>query len=416
MPLLLAIAAARPLPAVEIPAELSWADCVRTAIANNPALKAKRLATEQYKYLYQAGFNSYLPSVGISHTLSRSGSQLAPPSSRVSTVLSASEPLFNLKSASSIRSAKINYDRAYADYRAASAAARQRLNSAFVNLVYAQENAATRKKILLIRQNNAQLVKLEYDSGTESRGNMLYAAALADLSRSQVVQAERSLDSARADLLNSMGISGYRPIVASAALTAPDYAFDAGKVKSVIDGIPQVVLQQKNLELLEERRLSAGYDLYPTLTASQSLGWSGGREFAGGRSWSLGLSLNLPLFSNGPTYYVNSAKAADLALKSAKASLQDLKNSLENDILKGHNDFQNAKDAALANVGMLSAGEERYREAQIKYQAGKMSFIDLETIEQNLVDAQLNQLSYFRNAVMGGIYLESLLGTGLENP
>jgi outer membrane protein TolC len=399
----------------ELPLELSWQDCVKAALANNPALKAKKLAVEQYKYLYQAGINAYLPSVNISHSLSRSGSQVASPSNSVNTSLSASEPLFNLKAMSSIRNAKISYEKADADYRVASADLRQTLYSAFVSLVYAQENAATQQKILVIRQNNSQLVKLDYDSGTESRGNMMYALALTQLSSSSVVQAERSLDNARTDLLNAMGFSDYKPIMVKDSLTAPDYTFDTGNLKSVIETIPQIISQEKSIESLKESLISAKDGLYPTLNASESVGWSGDREFSGGRSWSLGLSLNLPLFSSGITYYANNTKAADRALKSGEASLADAKNQLEGNIRDGYNSFLNAKDNALVNVAVLAADEERYKESQIKYQAGQMSFMDLETTEQTLVDAQLNQLSYFQRANTSKISLESLLGVGLEN-
>ncbi len=398
----------------EPPLELSWKDCVRAALDNNPGLKARKLAIEQYKYLYQAGFNAYLPSVNISNSVTRSATDPSSPSNKVSAGVSASEPIFNLKALSSIRNSKISYEKADADYRAESASLRQALYSAFVNLVYAQENVATQKKILVIRGNNAQLVKLDYDSGTESRGNMMYSAALAELSKSNVLQAERSLDSARLDLLNGMGFSELRPIVAIASLTAPDYTLDAENLKKIIDNIPQVVSQEKGVESLKEHMLSAKYDLYPTLSASQSVGWSGSSEFPATRGWSLGLSLNLPIFSSGITYYANNSKAAGLALKSGEASLADMKNSLDSSIRSGYNDFLNAKDNALVNVGILDADEERYKESQIKYQAGKMSFIDLETTEQSLVDAQLNQLSYFKKANTSKISLESLIGIGLE--
>ncbi len=400
---------------VESPLELTWADCVSAALRNNPGLKAKKLAVEQYKYLYQAGYNAYLPSVNISHSLSRSGSDGASPSGRANTSLSATEPLINLKAMSSIRTARIGYDKAYSDYKAESASLRQALYTAFVRLVYAQENVVVQNKVLTIRQHNSELIKLKYDSGMESRGNMMYTAALAELSRANVLQAQRSLDSARLDLLNSMGVSEFRPVSTKASLTAPDYSLTQEEVEKALENIPQVVSQEKSVESLRERLLSAKYDLYPTLNASQSLGWSGPGEFPGNRNWSLGLRLDLPLFSNGITYYANNTKAADQALKSGEAALKDLKNTLKNNILSGYNDFQNAKDTALANVNVLGANEERYKESQIQYQAGQMNFIDLENIEQSLVDAQLNQLVYLRNAYTSKISLESLLGVGLED-
>lgn len=412
---LLAAASLAGAAAPEPPLELTWQDCAAAAARNNPALMARKAAVEQYKYLYQAGFNAYLPSLNISHSITRSGGQLASPSDRYSTSLSASQDLLNLQALSSIRSAKLAYEKADADYRAESAALRQTLYTAFINLVYAQENLATQKKILVIRQNNSQLVTLDYESGTESRGNMLYSQALTQLSSSSVMQAGRSLDSARLDLLSAMGYTDYRPIVAKAELTAPDYTLDTSGLKDLVEKVPQIESQEKSLESLRQRTLSAKYDLYPTLLANGSVGWAGDKEFTGGRNWAMGLSLNLPLFSNGITYTPNNINAAKQAYKSGEASLQDAKNSLLNGIRDGYNSFQNARDNALVNVAVLAANEERYKESQIKYQAGQMSFIDLETVEQTLVDSQLNQLSYYQRANNSMISLQGLLGVGLED-
>lgn len=415
-----------PAAAREAPLELSWADCVREALAGNPALKARKLAIDQYKYLYLAGYNAYLPRVNVSHSVSRGGGSGASPSNRWNFGLSASEPIFDLKAISSIKSAKINYEKAEADYRVASASLRSSLYSSFVSLLVAQEKVRVQNKIMSIRGQNAELIKLKYDSGMESRGNMLYAAALAALARSDAQKAGRSLNIARRGLLSDMGSSEFRPIAASAGqpggsasggeaeLRSPEYELKAENVRSALENIPQVVSYEKSVEAAKQKLLSAKYNLFPTLDASQSLGWSGPGEFPSSRNWSLGLSLSLPLFSSGITFYPNNTGAAQAALKSAEESLKDLKVSLENSIVSAYDDFLNARDTASANVNVLKANEERYKESQIKYMAGKISFIDLANVEQGMVDNQLNQLQFLQNANTKKIALENLLGVGLE--
>ncbi|MFA6434872.1 MAG: TolC family protein [Elusimicrobiales bacterium] len=404
-----------PLAAQEAPLELSWEDCVREALAGNPALKAKKLAIEQNRYLYLAGYNAYLPKVNISHSVSRGGGSGTAPSNRWNFGLSASEPVFDLKAVSSIKSSRMNYEKAAADYSIESASLRQSLYSAFVSLLVAQEQVLVQGKITDLREQNAKLIKLKYDSGMESRGNMMYASALAELARSDAQKAVRSLDTARRDLLSSMGTSEYRPVAVKAELQSPEYELNPGAVRELLESIPQVVSFEKSVEITRQRFLSARYDLFPTLDASQSLGWSGPSEFPAGRSWSLGLSLNLPLFANGLTFYPNNTGAAKAALKSAEESLKDLKVSLENGIISAYNDFLNARDTAASNVGVLKANEERYKESQIQYMAGKISFIDLENVEQSMVDNQLNQLQFLQNANNRKIALENLLGVGLED-
>ena len=63
---------------------------------------------------------------------------------------------------------------------------------------------------------------------------------------------------------------------------------------------------------------------------------------------------------------------------------------------------------------MLRANEERYKEAQIKYMAGKISFLDLASVEQNFVDSDLGQLDNARSAHSRKLALEQLLGVGVE--
>ena len=413
-PLLFVFFSILPLAAQEKPLELSWADCVRQALANNPSLNARKLAIEQNKYLYLAGHNAYLPKINISHTLSRSGSVSSSPSNRFSFGLSASEPIFNLGAMSSIRTSKLSYERTFSDYRIESARLRQSLYSAFMSLIVVQEQVKVNKKILDLREQNAKLIGLKYESGRESRGNMMYASALYELSKSDMQKSQRSLDMARRTLLKNMGLSYYPPVAAKGELTVPEYKLKAEELKTNLENIPQVVSQKTNIEVYKERLFSIKTDMYPTLNASQSLSWSGASEFPGNKSWSMGLSLSLPLFSGGLTYYPNSVNAARLALKSAEESLRSLKISLENDIMSAYGDFLNSRDTATANVNMLNANEERYKESQIKYMAGRISFLDLANIEQSMVDAQQNHLQYLKAANTRKSALENLLGVGLE--
>ena len=417
LPLLLVISSVLPLPAREVPLELSWADCVREALAGNPALKARKLVIDQSRYLYLASYNAYLP-INISHSidLSRSGGSGVSPSNNwdLGFSLSATEPLFDLKTISSVKSSKISYEKAAADYRGESASLRASLYSAFVNLLVSQEKVRVQTKITAIRKENAELIKLKYDSGMESRGNMMYAAALADLAKSDTQKAERSLNIARRNLLSNMGSNEYRPLIAKAELQSPEYDFKAESVRVALENIPQVISYEKSVEATKQRLLSTKYDLFPTLNASQSLGWSGPSEFPSKRNWSMGLSLNLPLLVNGITSYSNNTAAAKAALKGAEESLKDLKVSLENSIISAYDDFLNARDTASSNVNVLKANEARYNESQIQYMAGKISFIDLENVEQSLVDNQLNQLQFLQNANTKKIALENLMGVGLE--
>jgi outer membrane protein TolC len=394
---------------------LSWDQARELALENNPAVRAARAAVREAGYNYLAGLNSYMPQVSLSHSLSRSGGDNSSPSNRWGASVSASEDLLDLKNISSVKSSRIAREKAEADYLAASASARQALGDAFSDLLFAQKRIEVQKKIHSIRAENARLIRLKYESGMESKGNALYTEALAENAAVSVKKAGRQLLISQRGLLEKLGLEGAVAVKALGDIGLPAFSLDEARVAQALERSPRMVSARKTLESAKERTSSARYGAYPTLRASQSLGWSGATEFPQDKSWSLGLSLSVPIFSGGPTYYFNTLSAAKKALSAAEEDFRAARLSLAAALRSGYDEFLSAAETAQANTALLKANEERFKEAQIKYMAGKISFIDLENVEQNFVDSDLNQLDYARTAHSRKLSLEQLLGVGIED-
>ena len=394
---------------------LTWEEARKLALQNNPSVKAARAAMEAAGYNYLAGLNSYMPQVSLSNSVTRSGGDDVSASNRWGASISASEDLLDLKNVSSVKSSRISREKAEADYLSASAAARQRLGLAFIDLLFAQKRIEVQKKIAGIRRENAKLIKLKYESGMESKGNSLYTAALAENADVSVKKAERQLVIAQRALLETIGLEGTVPVAAQGDIGVPEFALDETRVAWALEKTPDIVSARKTLESAKERANSARYYSYPTLRASQSLGWNGPTEFPQTSSWSLGLSLSVPIFSGGPTYYFNALSASKKALTAAEENFRAQKIALAAALRSGYDEYLGSAETAAANTSLLRANEERYKEAQIKYMAGKISFIDLENVEQNFVDSDLNQLDFARAAHSRKLSLEQLLGTAIED-
>ena len=393
---------------------LDWDAVRRQAMENNPVVKAARASMEQAGYTYLAGLNSYMPQISLSHSVRRSGGEDRSPSNAWSAGISASENLFDLKTVSAVKVSRLAREKAEADYKAASASARQTLAAAFADLLFAQKRIEVQKKILGIRVENARLIRLKYESGMESKGNALYTEALAENSAVSVKKAERQLAIAQRALLEAIGLEDRVLIKAVGDISVPRFSLDETRISRALESSPRILSAKKTLESSKARTSSARYGAYPTLSASQSYGWNGDTEFPRTDSWSLGLSLSFPVFSGGPTYYLNSLKAAKKSLSAAEENFKAEKISLAASLRSGYDDYQSAAEMAQASVSLLKANEERFKEAQIKYMAGKISFIDLENVEQNFVDSDLNQLDYARTAHSRKLALEQLLGVGVE--
>jgi len=386
--------------------EKAW----QMTLSNNHNLKSKEYEKNQAEYSYLSSINSYLPQISQSNSFSRSGSDYSSPSNRFSAQASLDQNIFNLKTISSIKISKISYEIARISYETALCELRKSFYSAYLDLYFAQEAVEVNKRILEIRQENAKLIKLKYESGLESKGDMLYAQAQSQMAELNLRRAQRTLESYMDNLSYIMGIKRNGKIAVSGDFPLTETKINLDKVNDYISLYPDIKIYLKNIENSREKLLSAKYDALPSLKFGSSIGYSGKSEFPKDRNWSMSISLNLPLFSNGPTYYSKNKEAMENALKSAEKKYEDAVFSFEKDLKTSYIDYLNAKDAVITYKILMEANEERYKEGQVKYMAGKMSFIDLENIEQNMIDSRLNYIEYMKNAHLKKINLERLLG------
>ena len=128
----------------ETPTAVSWEDCQKTALAGNPSLSASARAIEASRLKYLASYNTFMPKLSVSNSFSRSGDADSA-ATNWSAGVSARETLFSLKSAADIRQAGTSFEKAKADYRLTSAALRYDLLSAFIKLLFAQEQLYLQK-------------------------------------------------------------------------------------------------------------------------------------------------------------------------------------------------------------------------------------------------------------------------------
>jgi len=390
---------------------LTWQDCQDTALANNPSLASYRAALKAAEYSYYASENSLYPSLTASHALSMSGANAAP-SDNWSLGLSASETLFNMATYASVASAQKSVETANASLHQSAADTRNTLRSAFLNLLYAQENIGLTERIYKIRQQNADTVSLQYDSGNESKGDMMNSKALAVSAQSDIAAAKRSLSTAQRALAAAMGMDDFTALVVTGTLSVPAGSGSVD-VDKAAENAPAVLVAHKSVETQEIAVKSANSTLYPTLSATQGLNWNRDYEFPGPRTWSAGVALSWAIFGSGPTYYKNS-------LASAKSTLEKVRQSYRNTLLSEKQSVQSALaslDTAIDSVDTsaltLAAARQRDAEGQIQYLAGSLTYQNLEDVEQSLVSAEQSYLSALLTVNTARAQVDDLLGIPL---
>ena len=389
---------------------LTWKDCIEIANKTNTTLLTAKQDLQIAEYDYNIILNKYYPSVNFRYGFSRSGNGHA--SNNWSASLNASQTIYNFQSNAQIHGQKANINKTVAQLTKSSADVYFAIKQAFLQMCYAQENITLLESIYTMRKQSADIVRLQYEGGKESKGNMLRAQAQKQSAYVNVSNARRDLNVARRTLAQVLGTE-------LSSITTIDYELTATEdtikidVDNAVANCPDVILSSSTLEITKYSVDSSKGNLYPNISASASVGVSDETNPippADSKNWSLGVALNYPLFSGGITSALNSIKSANIALEKArenyKQTILSTKTSLEEVLAE----IEQTKDNIEIYQMFLDAAIQRQKEATIKYRAGTMEFQTRQDIEQEYVNSQMSHLLALKNYNLALAKRDRLLG------
>lgn len=389
---------------------LTWQDCIDMANKTNSTLVMAKQDLKIAEYDYNVILNKYYPSVNFRYGFTRSGNGHT--GNNWSASLNASQTIYNFQSNAQIHSQKATINRTVAQLTKSSADVYFSIRQAFLQMCYAQENITLLENIYNMRKQSADIVRLQYEGGKESKGNMLRAQAQKQSAYVNVSNAKRDLAVARRALAQNLGTE-----LSSVCLV--DYKLEEVDDNTKIDvdnavaNCPDVILSSSSVEITRYSIDSTKGNLYPNISASASIGVSDENNPippADSKNWSVGVALNYPILSGGITSTLNSVKAANTALEKAQESYKQTilttKTSLE-EVLA---DIERTKDNIEIYRMFLEAATQRQKEATIKYRAGTMEFQTWQDIEQEYVNNQMSHLSALHNYNLALAKRDKLLG------
>jgi len=398
---------------------LTWDDCVKIATAQSSTLVSAQKNLDAKEAAYRGSFNALLPNLSLGYSYSTSDLYSAASGLTSNTSWqqqlqgNVNWDLFNLKDYASMQMASAALDQARYDLLTASAQVRQQLRQAYFQLLYAQEQITLLEQIRKIRQTNAQMVTLEYNSGRESKGNMLLTQADLASSETDLAQAQRNLRVAQQALNHALG----RPETEAVAVNDKFYVPATPTWEDIAAHLPNLPQIKHDDALIAQAQASlkqAWSQVVPNLSANYSHSWVGQSFFPPNNDWTASLSLNWPIFAGGPTYSYFAISGAqdslDKAVSDKTTDMQQLQTSAENawaSLMSGIDQVRIQKqyqDAAL----------QRNDEATIEYGNGLLVFENWNQVVTALVSYEKQYLSARLSAVQAEISWQNTLATTLE--
>ena len=392
---------------------LTWQDCLREALQNNPDLLSAKEKINQTLEEKKITRSTLLPQItaGLSSKKSRTATRDV--SNTYSYNLTGKQLLFDgFKTIYDIKSASLSVKAAKYEYREISSSVRFNLREAFVNLLKAQKLVSLTEEIAQRRKKNLELVRLRYEVGREHKGALLTAQASLAQAEFEVTQAKRNLVLAQRKLLKELGRERFSPIVVKEE-------FDV-KIEREVPDFERLVLDVPEFKKAVVYKNIAGFnlksvraDFSPVASLTSSIGRTSSDWPPEDEEWSVGVSVSFPLFEGGSR--IAEVSKARSQLKEKEAEEKSLRDSFIFTLQEVWVEFQDAFDKVNVQKKYLEAAKERAKIASAQYSTGLVSFDDWTIIEDNLANAQKAYLNARAEALIAQAWWIKVKGGILED-
>lgn len=432
-----------PAPAEEAPAApnpatpMTWDDCVKEAAKNNPGLVSAQQSiksSQADKTITASGLYPQI-STDLNATRSRSsgGTQSSGSSSTSGTGSTAglsgssnnavnnynygvtgNQLLFDgFQTINKVNAAGENIKAAQQSYNFTSSQVRQRLRTAFVNLLKAQESVKISQEIYERRRQNYELVTLRYESGRENKGSLLTEGANVRQAQYDISVAKRNIDLARRQLTKEMGLLQLVPVEAKGDFIVNDSAREKPDFIALSSNHPslQQLIAQKNAAAYNVK--TAKGEFFPTISAQGSANKNDTRWPPEGNQWSIGAAVSFPIFEGWKR--VADVSKANALLTKAEADERNSRDGIIQSLTDAWTSLQNALENVDVQDQFLTANEERTKITEAQYSIGFVSFNDWIIIENNLVSAKQSYLNAEALALTAEANWIQAKGETLEN-
>lgn len=392
---------------------LTWQECVRQTMAQNPDLISAAEKIKQTKADKDIEISTVLPQANIDADGKRAKTANKNPAGAYSYGVTVRQLLFDgFKTASDITGALKTIQAQKYNYNVVSSNIRLDLRSAFVGLMKAQELIGITENIAERRKQNLELIKLRYEAGREHKGALLTAEADMAQAEFEVSQAKRGRLLSQTELCETLGRTGIKPLIVEGDFLLEDrYASN-----------PDFVLLAENTPFLREliiKKEVARYnlnskeaDFLPKVYLDGSMGkrdtnWPPQKE-----EWSIGMSASLLLFEGGRS--VMEITKAKSQCEQAQADERSGQSSVLVTLAGAWKDLRDAIENVSVQKKFLDASIERAKITKSQYETGLASFNDWIIIEDNLVKAKKLYLTAQRDMLINEAYWIQAIGGTLE--
>ena len=271
-----------------------------------------------------------------------------------------------------------------------------------INLYYAVVN---NQQLLKVKDDNVKWNKRQLETITEK--NKLGAVTLADVYSQQVqygnaeldlVKTKNTLESAKADLLDYLGLNVLDNYQYSDSLSSQELSILNQKLSEQYDNVSQLVEEalnkrtdyqsvQLDYKSAENGITKAWSGYLPRLTGSANFNTYANtvNKLFKSRNYSAGLTLSLPIFSNFNTE--NQVEIAKVNAMNQQIAVNDLERQIKKNLQSTYLDLQAAEKALEVDKRNVESAQESQKIESEKYSLGSGTLLNVLIANSNYTTA-----------------------------
>lgn len=434
--------------------QLTLEKSLEIALSDNPTIKVADLEIERQDWVRKQSVGNLLPSVSVSGQYSYSivkqemakGLSFGADNS-ISTSAQLSLPLFAPSVYEMLRMNETQLEQALESARSSKITLANEVKKAYYNILLAEQSLSVLKESEASIAETVANTEAMYKQGLASEYDLLTAQVQLSNLKPTILQTETSIRTSKllfkmylglptdVDFVLDGTLDGFADEVATAMIPTNEVNLDANADLRALD--LQARLLQHQLQLTNASRLPtiaafstfmfSGNDNTMDFGSMMGGAMGGGAGGAGGstapatkKEWwwqnplSAGISISIPLFSGGKN--INKANEIRNSLNQLSLQKDYLRQSLGVQVENAFNAILTAREKMAANEITVRQAEKAYEIAEVRYNAGAGTILELNSSELSLTQARLNYSQAIYDYLAARADYEKILGEGFQLP
>ena len=291
--------------------------------------------------------------------------------------------------------------------------------SSYLNLLELDYELQIAEESLETRQESLTLTTAREQGGVAAMQDVVQAQILVYSAESSMVSIKRDRDLQENALCILLGRN---PTALARGTKFSDQQFDdavpAGLPSSLVDRRPDIRSAEQGLIEANANIGQAKAAFYPQVTLTGSYGYqsvsSSDLFKSASRDWQFGPAVSLPIFTGGRLE--SNLKITEAQYSTALSNYQQTVQNAFKEVSDGLINYQRTREFADRQELLTQSNRDAAELANIRYEGGVTSYLEVLYNEQELFDAELNLAKSELSELLSVVQLYRALGGGWEAP